>query len=187
MYEQQIDTLQIGKHTFHVFVSPDDSGETPWGNDCVFDGVVSASPRNWTRRDKAPHERIIYQGRQHDAWLFDVKRYIAVAVSQGCTRKQAAEQLEASFKRLQAWCQDEWSYVVLEVRRVDADGEELEADYLGGMESDCKDYIGSTAREMAEAMACAADKVRAKAAYARRQESKERRYWAARDVATVQA
>lgn len=179
MYSEQIDTLQIGKHTFHVFVSPDDWGDTPWDSDFIYDGVVSYADGT----AKRPHQRILgeYRGSKR---YFDVKRYIAVAVSHGCTRKQAAEQLESSFKRLQAWCNDQWSYVVLEVRRVDADGEELEADYLGCVESD---YTTDQAYEMANAMAVSADKARAKAAYARRAESKERRYWAARDVVTVQA
>lgn len=179
MYSEQIDTLQIGKHTFHVYVSPDDSGEAPWDNDCIFDGVVS----DWTRDSKRPHQRVLCEDRGSKRY-FDVKQYIAVAVSHGCTRKQAAEQLEASFKRLQAWCNDQWSYVVLEVRRVDADGEALESDYLGRVESG---YTTDQAYEMANAMAVSADKARAKAAYARRIESKERRYWAARDVVTVQA
>ena len=180
MYKELIDTLQCGRHTFNVYVSPDDSGDAPWDNDCIYDGVVSA----WSRDSKRPYQRILSEDRGSKRY-FDVRRYIAVAVSQGCTRKQAAEQLEKSFAHLRAWCNDQWHYVGVIVERVDADGEDLESDSLWGIESDDKDYILATAAEMAGSMATIADKARAKAAYARRAESKERRYWAARDVVTV--
>jgi len=180
MYEELIDTLQIGKHTFKVYVAADDTGRLPWEDDCIFEDVVS----DWTRNAKRPWQRTLSEdrgSRRH----FDVRQYIKVAKAQGCTGAQAAEQLERSFGYLRRFCADQWSYVGVIVKRVDAEGEELESDSLWGIESDATDYIAEVARDMAQDMAPEADKERARAAYARRKESAERRYWAQRDVVTV--
>ena len=82
--------------------------------------------------------------------------------------------VQADFDYLSAWVNGDWQYVVVGICQVDDDGNEIgDWNYLGGVET-YRDYHHEMAREMAEEMA-------------RRiiRESKEREYWASRDVETV--
>jgi hypothetical protein len=65
----------------------------------------------------------------------------------------AAEAAERDFKRLRAWCNDEWTYVGAIVTLCDDDGETprpLYSESLWGIESDAADYIAEVAEELAD-------------------------------------
>jgi hypothetical protein len=141
------DTIECNGRTFRVEIEHDDSGQLPWENDCIFDGVVS----DWESRGKRPYEKILNQDRRLKRF-FNVKRFIEVAKSHGCSGKEAHEQLERSFEYLRSWCNDQWSYVGVIVTLLDDDGAPNE-DYvqsLWGIESDAYDYLNQVAQELAQ-------------------------------------
>lgn len=45
------------------------------------------------------------------------------------------------WERAEAYCKGEWSVVVVTVQLIDDDDEEIDSEILGGVESDCDDYI----------------------------------------------
>ena len=141
-----MDTFEHAGHTFEIELVHDESADAPWENDCIFEGVVS----DWTRAKKAPYQRVLHEDRGSRHY-FDVRQYIKVAVGHGCTRKQAAEQLEQSFEYLRRWCNDQWHYVGVVVHLLDEEGERTDLnDALWGIESDQRGYITTTARDLAD-------------------------------------
>jgi hypothetical protein len=131
-----------------------DSGmEPPWT--CDLHGPVS----EWTHRCKAPGERILCTDR-------DARRYYDVAEAtriarrdkwdappygEGTAGQRAARAVEADFRNLKAWCNDEWYYVgvVLSVAR---NGIELDAcaASLWGIESNSGEYLTEAANELVD-------------------------------------
>jgi len=166
------ESIAVSGYQFRVVIESDDSSAVPWDNDCIYDGVVSGWQRTSSKR---PHERILCEDRG-SVRLFDVRQFIAVAKSHGCTAKQAAEQLEPAFEYLRRWCDDQWHYVGVIVQLLDDEGEPVPGEYdsIWGIESDCCAYINETALDMAQCMAGRLHN-----------ETVERGHWAARDVATV--
>lgn len=141
-----MDTFELNGCTFEVEFINDEDSDPPWRNDCIFDGVVS----DWTQSGKAPHHRVLCEDRGNYLY-FDVKQYIKVALSHGCTRKQAAEQLEGSFDYLRRWCNDQWNYIGVVVHLLDEGGKRTEGnESLWGIASDQSEDIKETAQELAE-------------------------------------
>lgn len=164
------DEITIGERTFRVRLEYDDCSDAPWENDCIYEGVVS----EWERRSKRTYERILCEDRGSRRF-FNVREFIATAIKQGCTRKQAAEQMEPCFERLRLWCNDQWHYVGVIVELLDDDGDPTgEGESIWGIEDDCAEHINETAQELAEGIVYRLDK-----------ENSERTHWAERDTVTV--
>ena len=135
-----IDTIQIGGEFYSVTVEYDNTIRIPWEwSDCH--GPVS----EWTTRNKRPGEMILCEDRRMRRY-YDFSKAVKIARTQwgAENRKKAADAAMADFKYLHGWCNDKWHYVVIGVK--DDDGN---ADYIGGVESYCEDYIEELAKEIA--------------------------------------
>ena len=164
------DTFTVRVHKFVFEAKHDESGRRPWEDYSIYDDVVS----NWVTRDKKPHERILTTVEKSKRF-FNVKKYLNLAKSHGCTKKQAADQLETSFKHLQDWCNDHWHYIGVCVTLLDDEGDRTNTtESLWGVEDSDQAYIEKIARELAVGIAQVVDK-----------EALERTYWANRDVITI--
>lgn len=124
--------------TMQVIVEHDDDMREPWKE---HDGHGPIT--DWTRRDKKPGERVLAQDRGARR-LYDFAAAVRKARAEGwdappyggTSGERAARAAESDFQRLRAWCNSEWHWIVLGVRLLDSDGEELAREYLGGIESD---------------------------------------------------
>lgn len=155
----------------------------PWEED---DGHGPVS--EWTTRDKRPGERLLHSDRhskryydfaaaikqaKRDGW--DAPGWGAPPYKTGTKGETALRAVKRDFQYLKDWCEDRWEYVVVIVKLLNADGEEIASDALGGVESE-GDYWRECAAEMANTML--ADYIA---------EDAERSYWEARDVETLPA
>lgn len=158
------DTFERGGRTFKVELPQDDFGRAPWEDD---DGAGIVT--EWTRRDKAPGERLLHEDRgsrrfynwqettakaKRDGWGLcdDEKAALALRFGREPTRKQIiAEAVERDFDRMRSWCNDQWCYVGVVVTALDDEGDETdETESLWGIESDSRDYIAEVAHEHAD-------------------------------------
>lgn len=164
---------EVNGRQYIAYTAYDDSAELPWDNDCQLDNVVS----DWCycrygRPTKAPYERIINSDR--GAYLaFDTRRYMAIAKEHGCTRQQAHEQCLAAFERCRRFVDDQWHYIGVIVECLDEEGEVIGEDSIWGIESDCKEYISETIRDLIEDIGYSLDR-----------EHKERSHWEKRGTIT---
>jgi hypothetical protein len=139
--------------TFRVSIVADYFHSPPW-EEYDGHGVVS----DWTTRKKAPGERVLNTDRGsyryydvaasmvialRDAW--DAEPYHAAFPTE-TKREQAARAVEKDFQFLRGWCHDDWSYIGVEVTRLDTGQQQA----LWGIESNAYDYHGVVARELAE-------------------------------------
>jgi hypothetical protein len=157
------ETFERGGEQFHVAFPSDDFGRLPWEDDGR--GLVS----DWTSRAKAPGERELCSDRssrrfydfaetmkiaKRDGWGLgeDDKAKLADKLGHAPSRKEIiAEAVERDFEYLRRFCNDQWSYVGVVVTLLDDDGEKTDKqDSLWGIESDCDDYLESTAYELAD-------------------------------------
>ena len=188
----EIDTFKMGRRQFRAYTQHD-SDITPWEHtDDYRNGVVS----DWVQREPEPHERVLSKDRDSRR-LFDGKQYIKNAIADGCTPKQAAEQLERAFHSVKDWCEDRWHYVGVRVRQIDEDGEDIEPpqcvnESVWGIEDSDDAYIREVAREIADeiigALEDEAKERRAEAKKRRAQSLRERiesGFWAARGMVTA--
>lgn len=133
--EQSADRIQIASREYSIAVEPDTTIGVPWK---FYEGHGPVS--EWTTRGKRAQERILaVKRRRHSLYLYyDYAEACKIALKNwGCkTKKEAAEAADRDFKRLQAFCNDEWSYVTIIVT---ASSGETAA--LGGIESDDQDGI----------------------------------------------
>lgn len=162
-----MDSITIDGLTFSVELEHDHSHGAPWEEECGH-GPVSA----WTRRDKRPGERVLHSDglsriyydvagatriARRDGWGISPDRLDAwrERVGQKLTRGQiVAAAVESDFQRLRAWCNNEWSYVVVTVTLLDTDGDETWMyECIGGVESDADEHIGDIAQGLAEQIA----------------------------------
>lgn len=152
-WEFSLNGLEFQAETFRDY----DIGP-PWEHDDGH-GVIS----DWTTRDKKPGERVLSQDRRSKRY-YDFAETQAIALrdgwdtepyNTGTKRQRAARAVEADFRRMKAWCEDEWCWVWLKVTLLDADGDPTE-EYttLGGIEGDSgMDYFMSEAKDMAGELA----------------------------------
>ena len=178
------DKFTMDGREFLVRFEHDADHGAPW-EECEGHGVVS----EWTTRTKRAGERELHSDRRAKRF-YDIAESMKIARRDGWDAKpyktgtkgeQAARAVEADFQYLRAWCNDEWEYLYVSVVMLDSDGEETKyRQSLGGVES-FADYHEQCARELAEELIeeWRADK-RAAA-----KETRERNYWAARDVSTI--
>jgi hypothetical protein len=125
---------------FAVELMRDEDMSAPW-SECDGHGEVS----NWTSRAKRPGELVLNQD-GNSCRYYDFSGACAIALRDGwdaapyndgteTKRQQAAKAALADFEYLKAWCEDDWTYVVVRVVLLDDDGEETDIDaYLGGVE-----------------------------------------------------
>ena len=181
------ETLDLGDGlTARVTLSPDENMGPPWKEE---DGHGPVTERR-NREEKRAGERILrgdrwgvlcydWQGAmqqaRRDGWGLadEEKARLAAKLGREPTPGEVrAQSVEQDFKHLYGWANDEWQYVVICVKLVGPDGEEIETDYLGGVES-FGGYWKSQAAEML-------DELRRKHEI----ETAERAHWEARDTAT---
>jgi hypothetical protein len=115
--------LEIDGFTVTATVHHDDCSEAPWDRE---DGHGPVS--DWTTSDKRPGERVLSSDGPHKRF-YDIAEATRIAkrdgwgapgVSEGMTAGQkAAAAVEADFRALKAWCNDDWAYcgIVLTVER----------------------------------------------------------------------
>ncbi len=156
------ETFEHDGREYRLRLEPDDLPPPwKWSGGC---GEVS----EWVRRDKRPGERVLMSDRGSYRY-YDVQATMRVArrdgwgLSPGDKARLAgrlgrpvetltagevcAAAVEADFERLRAWCNGDWEYVCIRV--TDDEGESA---YLGGVESDCHDFIMECARELADGL-----------------------------------
>lgn len=142
--------------TFAVIIH-DDSGDmgAPWDNEDGHGPVTG-----WVSRDKRPDELVLNTDRGQKRF-YNFKEACAIALRDGwgckeldgteTKRQAAAKSAMADFEHLKAWCNNEWSYVGVEVTLLDSEGNPTEvSDSLWGVESD---YSEEQARLMADELA----------------------------------
>ncbi len=177
----------VDGYTAKLAVEWDTDTEAPWEH-CDGHGPVS----DWETRDKAPGELVLSSDRNSKRF-YDFAEACKLALRDGWGSKNCREGMTAKekaataarddFDFLYGWANDQWHYVGVCVT-VYYGGVQVADDSLWGVE-DCGDYWREVAAEMIVG-AMDQDKRQRKAhAIAARRESKERNYWAARDVATV--
>lgn len=140
--------------TFRVEFEHDDGHGAPWEG---FDGhgIVTG----WEHREKRPGELILSDDRGARRF-YDFAETCRLALREGWNaapyrddetpRQRAAKAARADYEYLRAWCDDDWSYVVVTVTLLDDDGEETEvSDCLGGVET-LRDYHETAAGELVD-------------------------------------
>ena len=172
------DYIKAGRYRVRVRIEPDDCMREPWKE---HDGHGPVS--EWRAKDsKAPGERILCEDRGQ-ALFYDFAGAVAIArrdgwdtppYKTGTAGERAARAAEADFDRLRQYCAGDWQYVSVGME-LSLGGEVLAMDWLGGVESD-NDYWRECAADMAN-----------DALHAHLKETRERRFWEARDVQTIGA
>lgn len=172
-------------YSVRVHVDYDQCMGAPWEE---HDGHGPVS--EWTTRDKRPGERVLSEDRGSKRY-YDFAEAVKIARRDGWGSQgddgmkpgeKAARAAARDFEYLRRWCNDQWHWVVVGVE-VSRNGEALETDYCGGIEDD-SDYWREHAAESANSIIAADQKARKASAVAARKETRERRYWAERDVIT---
>ena len=143
------DTFEAEGRTFRVTFPHDDTMGAPW-EEHDFHGPVS----DWTRRDKKPGEMVLNQDR-FSKRFYDFAESVRLARrdgwgGEGRTKGERAHNAAmADFKRLSAWCNDEWSWIGVQIELLDRDGDGTgQTASVWGVESDAGDYLEELAREL---------------------------------------
>jgi hypothetical protein len=131
-------------------VEQDDIAQAPWERE-EGHGPVS----EWTSREKKEGERVLCNDRYHfryydfDAAVKQAKEELWGECRDINKNKEviAIKAVEADFKRLKDWCNDEWMYIGIVVT-VSKAGIELGSRSLWGIESDSNDYHIEVANEL---------------------------------------
>lgn len=175
-------------YSVRVHVDYDQDMGPPWDNS---DG--HGPVRVDLKENKAPGERILGQAGARDQWyLYDFAEAVKIARRDGwgdgdggrlTGGAKAAHAAEADYAFLRGWCNDQWHYLVVGVE-VSRNGAVIELDYCGGIE-DLGDYWREHAADHARYVIEHDIKARRAAAVAAAKETRERKYWAARDVITA--
>lgn len=169
-------TYALDGYTVTVELEPDDCSAPPWE---AYDGHGPVSA--WTRRDKAPGERVLYA--DHGArLLYDHAGAVRIArrdgwdtppYGTGTAGERAERAAHADYEYLRRWCEGRWWCVTVCVTVTAPDGERVDCDSCGGVESE-----GDYWREVANALA-------GELIARHRTEMTERAHWAARGLVTA--
>ena len=87
-----------------------------------------------------------------DAYVFDPADIEQIKLAVAVNR---------DYKHLRGWCNDEWTFICVDVTLLDEDGDDdaaVETESLSGVESDEEDYIGTLALEHADTINARLDK-----------------------------
>ncbi len=163
-------TFTYKGYTFHFVTEPDPASPPPWSYPFASHDLVSAL----TTRDKRPGEHVLNTDHS-DKRFYDFQAACKLARAEGwdahpyntdkreTPRQQAAKAALADFKRLKAWCDDEWYYIDLAVWCEDNPDVRH---YLGGIESDSgEEHILECARDMADDILAMRDHARRNVSY----------------------
>lgn len=182
------DIVEKSGFKFRVTWERDDDGGKPWENS---DGHGPVRESNYSHRSqragKAPGERPLNDpGRDQTQYFYDWAGACKLARRDGWNAApydapgRVLRAVQSDFDFLSGWLNDQWEYLVVQVDRINAAGDVVETEYLGGVES-FKDYHKTAALEIIDGMLSTwkSDFVK------RMREGRERAYWAARDVVTA--
>lgn len=166
-YENKFHEEERDGITLRYFYTYDDSSGDPWEEDEQIKGCVKR-----TDDPPEPWERILSSemcGYRRENLIFDGRQYVEIAIKEGgCSKAQAAEQLEQAFDRCRKWCNNEWHYVGVTVRAYDEDDEDITPrdviDSIWHIENDDIAYMHEVGNEIAdEIMATLPPKLKAAA------------------------
>lgn len=157
-YAYDTDTKEFNGRKFKVAYYYDEDMGAPW-QEHDGHGVISG----WERRDKTPGERILAEDKRFKLF-YDVQTTMKKAKAEGWATQdtltksrgeRAAAAVEADFKRMQAWINNDWHWTIVKVTLLDEDGEETQhSASLGGVESD---YVKSVLNSLCEECVCYAE------------------------------
>jgi hypothetical protein len=160
--------LTINGLTFRVSTVRDDDACAPWDAE---DGHGPVSDWRW-HEDARDGERALSRSRGR-CRFYDWNEALVIAARESWglapeTRASLGERLghepsaeevteeavRLDFERLRAWCDDEWEYLIVCVTLLDIAGDATgEDETLGGVESDCTDYMNELAADLARQIA----------------------------------
>lgn len=142
-------------------ISRDDSADPPWAAEDGHGPVSDWRPMgSHGHAPKRPGERVLHEERGGSARFYDFAEAVKIArrdgwdcepFGQGTPGERAVRAAESDFKRLKAWCEDDWFYVGVSVT-VERAGVALVGEYehaLWSVESDCGDHIAEVAADLA--------------------------------------
>lgn len=154
--------------TFQAEFPRDDDMGRPWdehdGHGPVREGKYYAGEPPY----KAPGERILYRDRSYgliydwasairlakaEGWgmSWDDRRAFALKHWRQPTKGEVAEHaVQRDFDYLRRWCEDQWCWVSVHVSLLDEEGEVVDDEWLGGLDSDSEDYCCKCAIELAQ-------------------------------------
>lgn len=158
---QDFDIFEHEGMQFAVSITDDPYMGTPWEN-CEGHGPVS----DWERRSKRPGELILCSERDSRRF-YDLQEAMKLAKKEGWDAEpyktgtkgeQAYRAVMADYEFLRRWCNDQWSYVGMDVALVDGEGSPIEdetgdsiyVDSTYGVENDKDEYVMEVARECAD-------------------------------------
>lgn len=148
----EFETFERDGFTIKARTEYDDDSTPPWKRS-EGHGPVS----EWTDRKKEPGERVLCSDRSSFRY-YDVSEAVQIAkrdgwdappYGEGTKGQRAARAVEADFKFLQSWCNDDWHYVGV-VLSVEKNGVELDrhAASVWGVEDNDSNYLREIAEEM---------------------------------------
>lgn len=143
--------------TFAVETHDDQDHGAPW-DECDGHGPVTG----WLSRNKRPDELVLNSDRGQKRF-YNFKEACAIALRDGwgcdaldgteTKRQKAAKAAMADFEYLRSWCNNDWSYVGIEVTLLDSEGNKTEvSDSLWGVEG-TEDQIRYNAENLADDLA----------------------------------
>jgi hypothetical protein len=142
---------------FDVTTLCDDTMDAPWVED-EGHGIVS----DWTKRPKEDGELVLNQDGASYYRYYDFKATCKKALDESwdcyplndgseTPKQQAAKAVISDFKRLKAWCDDEWEWVGVIVTLLDDEGKQTEiSDSLFGIESDSDNYLNEVTNNLVD-------------------------------------
>lgn len=152
-----MDTITVNGIKFAIDIEHDaDMGE-PWKE---HDGHGEVS--EWTTRDKRPGERVLCADRGSKRY-YDFAGAVKTAKRDGWGPGKPHEAAEADYRRMKAWCDDEWHWCGIVVTMLDDDGERVPEHQgsLWGIESDWYEGLEEEARAIAGELMHAIEQERA--------------------------
>lgn len=143
--------------TFAVETHDDQDHGAPW-DECDGHGPVTG----WLSRNKRPDELVLNSDRGQKRF-YNFKEACAIALRDGwgcdaldgteTKRQKAAKAAMADFEYLRSWCNNDWSYVGIEVTLLDSEGNKTEvSDSVWGVEG-TEDQIRYNAETLADDLA----------------------------------
>lgn len=184
--------------SFRCEVETDNDHSYPW-KEYDGHGVIRETYSHYGRPEKKPGEVILLKEQNRPVYLYDVPATIKKATLDGWglseektseltlrlkrtpTKKELiAESVRQDMECVREWLTGDRFYEQIEVYRID-DEENLigESEFLSGLDSgydnECQEYVKEQAIELAGQIARRETK-----------ETKEREYWAERDVLTIE-
>lgn len=153
------ETFEHNGHRFRVHFDYDDWSSAPWED---YDGHGPVRKENQPHRNgystKRPGERPLNRADRNEyQFYYDWQEAMRIAKRDGWNTapydapNKALRAVQADFDYLSAWCNNEWQYVIVTVDLMNDNGETIESDSIGMVES-WKDYDSEIAYQIADAL-----------------------------------